>query len=251
MQAQFITCGTSCWRKVPAALMIVWPALRRSLMFTRKIKPFLFVSWCPGLIPIGVSPFFKKNNGTWSVPTLDSFLSKVKMLWHQNNVQHNRAYYGFSDSGVHPAVFQLTSGPQEGSVSRPCVVSSARPGRILHYLLFTLYTGGQRKWWGLGGKMPQHNRGLPVFRLESSCNCGCFAQEWHRGPQRKKPTAGLHRAIGACRPRLMKDHVCKGETKDTLTFVSLEAAALHCETFTTVNATHYVQTTQTCIHSFF
>lgn len=99
--------------------------------------------------------------------------------------------------------------------------------------------------------MPQHNRGQPVFRLESSCYCGCFTQEWHGGPQRKKPTAVLHRAISACRPGLVKEHVCKGITKDTLTFVRLEAVALHCETLKTVNAAHGVQTTQTCMHYFF
>lgn len=91
-----------------------------------------------------------------------------------------------------------------------------RPGRILHYLLFTLYTGGQRKWWGLGRQMPQHSTGharQPVFRLQSSCYCGCLTQEWYRGPQRKKPSTLLHRAISACRSELMKDHICKGERK--------------------------------------
>ena len=88
----------------------------------------------------------------------------------------------FSDSIVHNFAFQLTSWPQESSVSRHWVVSSACPGRRLHYLLFTLYTGNQRKWWGLGRKMPWHSRGhtqQSVFRLESSCHCGCFTLQWH------------------------------------------------------------------------
>lgn len=81
----------------------------------------------------------------------------------------------------------------------------------------------------------------PVFRLESSCYCGCFTQEWYRGAQRKKSSSLLHRAISACRPEPMKDLVCK-KKKATLTSSSLEAAALNCITLPARNFFTFILT---------
>lgn len=163
----------------------------------------------------GFSPLF--INGTWRLPTCLSFILMQGHLVFDIYPQTMSNTIDRSRSTVsqpqYITVLPSSWPADHKKVQSPDLeVSSAWPGRILHYLLFTLYTGGQRKCRGPGRKMPQHSRGQtrqPVFRLESSCYCGCFTQEWHWGPQRKKSTALLHRAIGACRLVLMKDYVCK------------------------------------------
>lgn len=115
------------------------------------------------------------------------------------------------------------------SVSWPRVVSSAWPGRIFHYLLFIRYSSSQRKWekW-LNTAGGTHGR---LFLDWCHPAIVGALPEWPRDPQGEKPSAPLRIANSACRPGLMKDRVCKGETKAAVTSVGLKTAALHCKTF--------------------
>lgn len=105
------------------------------------------LSWCPsGFLPFFYQWHFKSDNASFLMRGHAVF--DIYPQTKSNTIDCSS--HSFSDSRVHRAAFQLTSWSQESSISRPCVVSSDRPGRILHYLLFTLYTGGQGKWWGTG-----------------------------------------------------------------------------------------------------
>lgn len=129
------------------------------------------------------------------------------------------------------------------------MVSSAWPGRILHYLLFTLYTGGQRKWWGLGKIKCLNTAGgtnSSLFLDQSlSCYCGCFTQEWHRGPQGEKNHT-THCCTGQSAPagrswwRIMS---AKGKQKQLWPLVAsrpLLYTVKHSQLM------HDIQSTQTC-----
>lgn len=118
---------------------------------------------------------------------------------------------------VHSGALQLTSWLQEASVSRPCVVSFAWPGSILHHLLFVLHTGGQRKWRRRQRKMSQDSRGHEwqlAFSQESSCYCGWIV--W------KKTTTLLHRVSSFYRPNLVEYFACSRRNDGFLACVPIK-----------------------------
>lgn len=135
---------------------------------------FLFASWCL----LGYLPLISfKSLDTWNKVSFSSMVTQLFHLCPHGPAQ--RIVIQFPR--VHSGALQLTSWLQEASVSRPCVVSFACPGRILHHLLFVLHTGGQRQWRRRQRKMPEGSRGHEwqlVFSQESSCYCGWIGRKW-------------------------------------------------------------------------
>lgn len=67
--------------------------------------------------------------------------------------------------------------------------------------------GGEKRLRAVGGEL--------FLDPEPSCYCGCFTQEWHtevhRGGKTEHTAAQSNQRLQ--QPELLKDRVCKGETK--------------------------------------